>query len=50
MLSEYLQQHDKDLIRGKDVLEMGAGAGLPGLVSAILGAQKVQEASSTIEW
>ena len=26
---------------GKDVLELGAGAGLPGLVSAILGAKKV---------
>jgi len=37
----YLEQHAEQLIRGKTVLELGAGGGLPSLVSAVLGAQKV---------
>ncbi|MCJ1472699.1 nicotinamide n-methyltransferase [Lambiella insularis] len=41
VVSKYLQQHGEELIRGKDILELGAGAGLPGLVSAVLGARKV---------
>ncbi|MCJ1224556.1 nicotinamide n-methyltransferase [Toensbergia leucococca] len=40
-LSEYLEQNAATLIQGKDVLELGAGAGLPSLVAAILGAQNV---------
>ena len=40
-MSEYLQQHAKDLVVNKDVLELGAGAGLPGIVCGILGARKV---------
>ncbi|MCJ1383379.1 nicotinamide n-methyltransferase [Xylographa soralifera] len=41
VVSEYLQQHAKDLVEDKDVLELGAGAGLPGIVCGILGARKV---------
>lgn len=41
MLSTYLQQHALKLVRGKTILELGAGAGLPSLIAAILRAQKV---------
>ena len=41
VLSTYLQQHALKLAHGKTILELGAGAGLPSLVAAILGAQKV---------
>ncbi|MCJ1243236.1 nicotinamide n-methyltransferase [Trapelia coarctata] len=41
VVSEYLQQHAETLVQGKDVLELGAGAGLPGIVCGILGARKV---------
>ncbi|MCJ1281315.1 nicotinamide n-methyltransferase [Xylographa opegraphella] len=41
VVSEYLQQHVADLVEHKDVLELGAGAGLPGIVCGILGARKV---------
>ncbi|KAF6231195.1 hypothetical protein HO173_010527 [Letharia columbiana] len=41
VLSTYLQQHAPTLAHGKTILELGAGAGLPSLVAAILGAQKV---------
>lgn len=40
-LSTYLQQHAPLLATGKTILELGAGAGLPSLVGAILGARKV---------
>ncbi|MCJ1420175.1 nicotinamide n-methyltransferase [Xylographa parallela] len=41
VVSEYLQQHAKNLVEDKDVLELGAGAGLPGIVCGIMGARKV---------
>lgn len=41
VLSTYLQQHAPKLAHGKTTLELGAGAGLPSLVAAILGARKV---------
>ncbi len=41
VVSDYLQEQAQDLARGRDVLELGAGAGLPGLVCAIGGAKKV---------
>ncbi|KAE8444266.1 hypothetical protein EG329_000766 [Mollisiaceae sp. DMI_Dod_QoI] len=40
LISTYLEKNP-DLIRGKTVLELGAGAGLPSLVCAELGAKKV---------
>lgn len=40
-MSTYLQQHATRLIYGKTVLELGAGAGLPSLVAATLGARNV---------
>ncbi|MCJ1402940.1 nicotinamide n-methyltransferase [Xylographa trunciseda] len=40
VVSEYLQRHAEDLVENKDVLELGAGAGLPGIVCGILGARK----------
>ncbi|ODM14820.1 putative nicotinamide N-methyltransferase [Aspergillus cristatus] len=36
--SHYLEQH-RDLVDGKNVLEIGAAAGVPSIVSAILGAK-----------
>lgn len=39
--SSYLQRHAEELVKDKDVLELGAGAGLPGIVCAVLGARKV---------
>jgi len=41
VVADYLQQHVEKLIKNKNILELGAGAGLPGLVSAVLGANKV---------
>ena len=41
--SDYLEDHADSLIRGKDVLELGAGAGVPSLVCAIRGARKVSD-------
>ena len=41
VVADYLQQHVDKLVKGQDVLELGAGAGLPGLVSAVLGAKRV---------
>jgi predicted nicotinamide N-methyase len=40
-LATYLETNADSLIRGKTVLELGAGAGLPSLVSAIHGAKHV---------
>lgn len=39
--SHYIEEKADDLIRGKDVLEIGAAAGVPSIVSAILGARTV---------
>jgi EEF1A N-terminal glycine/lysine methyltransferase len=39
VFATYLDEH-KDLCRGKTVLELGAGAALPGLIAAINGAKK----------
>ncbi|KAA6407606.1 MAG: hypothetical protein FRX48_08444 [Lasallia pustulata] len=41
VLSDYLHHHAADLVVGKAVLELGAGAGLPSLVCGILGARRV---------
>ncbi|RFU29822.1 hypothetical protein B7463_g6517, partial [Scytalidium lignicola] len=40
LISSYIEARP-ELVRGKTVLELGAGAGLPSLVSAVLGARKV---------
>ncbi|KAL9100320.1 MAG: hypothetical protein Q9163_004283, partial [Psora crenata] len=40
VLSRYLEQHPS-LVCGKHVLELGAGAGLPGIVAGMLGAARV---------
>ncbi|KAJ5155099.1 Nicotinamide N-methyltransferase [Penicillium coprophilum] len=39
--SHYIEEHSEDLIRNKDVLEIGAAAGVPSIVSAIQGARTV---------
>ena len=41
VLSTYLQQNANNLVHKRKILELGAGAGLPSLVAATLGAQKV---------
>ena len=41
VISDYLEEHVDELVKGKTVLELGAGAGLPGLVCAIKGASQV---------
>jgi nicotinamide N-methyltransferase len=38
-VSDYLEDNATELIQGKDVLELGAGGGLPSLVCAIKGAR-----------
>ena len=40
LMSNYLEMHP-ELVQGRTVLELGAGAGLPSLVAAMLGARKV---------
>ncbi|KAF2851823.1 nicotinamide N-methyltransferas-like protein Nnt1 [Plenodomus tracheiphilus IPT5] len=39
-ISIYLEEHSQDLVKGKTVLELGAGAGLPSLVCALNGASQ----------
>ncbi|KAF1918366.1 putative methyltransferase-domain-containing protein [Ampelomyces quisqualis] len=39
--STYLEQHAAELVKGKTILELGAGAGLPSLVCALNGATRV---------
>ena len=39
-LSKHIEKHP-ELVRGQTVLELGAGAGLPSLISGALGAKKV---------
>lgn len=41
ILSEYLESHVESLVKGRNVLELGAGGGLPSLVCAIHGAKNV---------
>lgn len=41
MISDYLEANASKLVTNRTVLEVGAGAGLPSLVSAHLGANKV---------
>ncbi|RDI83398.1 hypothetical protein Vi05172_g6527 [Venturia inaequalis] len=40
-ISDYLEENASALLSGRSVLELGAGAGLPGIVSAIKGATTV---------
>ncbi|KAI4202667.1 MAG: hypothetical protein LQ346_001929 [Caloplaca aetnensis] len=41
VLTDYLYEHREELVRGKSVLELGAGAGLPSIAAAIWGAKNV---------
>jgi len=41
VVARYIEDNAEQLVRGKTVLELGAGAGLPSLVCALVGAQKV---------
>lgn len=41
VIARYLEENAASLVRGKTVLELGAGAGLPSLISAICGAKQV---------
>ncbi len=41
VLAEYLEAHAEELFVGRNVLELGAGAGLPSLVCALRGAERV---------
>ncbi|KIW14085.1 hypothetical protein PV08_06866 [Exophiala spinifera] len=41
VVARYLEDNSSSMVQGKTFLELGAGAGLPSLVSAILGAEKV---------
>ncbi|EMC99291.1 hypothetical protein BAUCODRAFT_120564 [Baudoinia panamericana UAMH 10762] len=40
-VADYLEQNGETLIRGRTVLELGAGAGLPSIISALQGATTV---------
>ncbi|EIW68247.1 hypothetical protein TREMEDRAFT_63420 [Tremella mesenterica DSM 1558] len=39
VLSDFLLRHD-EMVKGKKVLELGAGAGLPAIISSLAGAEK----------
>jgi nicotinamide N-methyltransferase len=41
VVAQYLEDNANQLLQGKTVLELGAGAGLPSLVASILGAKQV---------
>lgn len=41
IISAHLERHAEQLVRGKTVLELGAGAGLPSLTAALNGASAV---------
>ncbi|KAL9584073.1 MAG: hypothetical protein Q9203_004816 [Teloschistes exilis] len=41
VVTDYLHDHARDLVMGRNVLELGAGAGLPSLAAAIWGAEHV---------
>ncbi|KAL8989203.1 MAG: hypothetical protein Q9177_001863 [Variospora cf. flavescens] len=41
VVTDYLYDHKESLVRGRDVLELGAGAGLPSIAAAIWGAKNV---------
>lgn len=51
VVSGYVEQHAETMVQGKDVLELGAGAGLPGIVCAALGARRVNVAGFfLVDW
>ncbi|KAL6715526.1 Protein N-terminal and lysine N-methyltransferase efm7 [Lecanora helva] len=41
ILASYIEKHASEIVKGKNVLELGAGAGLPSLVAGICGARNV---------
>lgn len=41
VVAQYLEDHSQQLVQGKNILELGAGAGLPSLVASLLGAKQV---------
>ncbi|KAL8725137.1 MAG: hypothetical protein Q9166_007541 [cf. Caloplaca sp. 2 TL-2023] len=41
VVTDYLYDHARDLVKGRTVLELGAGAGLPSIAAAIWGAKQV---------
>ncbi|KAH0566011.1 hypothetical protein GP486_000602, partial [Trichoglossum hirsutum] len=48
-VSNYLEERAEELVAGKDVLEFGAGAGLPSLVCAMVGARTGYLWGSSVE-
>lgn len=40
VIARYLESHKEEIVHGREVLELGAGAGLPGLVCAAVGGAK----------
>lgn len=41
IIARYIEDNAKETVQGKNVLELGAGAGLPGLICALNGAKRV---------